>query len=443
MQRVVITGTGAVSPLGTSVEELWKNLCAGKQAIDAIPPVWRNYFTPKSTFWAPLPPFDPAAAGLSRVETMKLDTSAVLGIMAAVEALNNAKIEIQLRDKRKKTHTLSGIDTQRAGVCIGTGIGGTCSLVESQAHHITSPVRPFLDGMDGESGKKVHSLLQAPKRFNPFVVSMIMPNAIAAQLGIRFTLRGKNSTNSTACASGTMAVGEAYEAIASGRLDCALAGGVEYLNDIYGGVFRGFDTAGTLTDISDTARANRPFDRDRRGFLFSEGGSGMLVMESLEHAEKRNAPIVCEVSGFAQSYDAHNIMMIDPAGTQISAMIRRLLETAGKTPEDIAYINAHGTGTALNDEVESCVINSIFGTKTAVNSTKSLLGHTIGASGALEAIVTAHSLKKGVLHPSVNADTPMENIDVVQEKRAVCADHAISQSFAFGGNNGALLFSRV
>ncbi|ERP38782.1 beta-ketoacyl-[acyl-carrier-protein] synthase family protein [Chitinivibrio alkaliphilus] len=442
MERVVVTGTGAISPLGCCVDDMWNALCKGTPAIDTIPSWWRNYFSPKSSFWAPLPPLDPSAAGVSRVESMKLDRTAVLGIMAAVEALRQANIEIVLQDKRKKTHTLQGIDPHRAGVCMGTGVGGACSLVESQAHHITTPVHEQLASMDEEARTHTESLLQAPARFNPFVVSMIMPNAIAAQLGIRFGLKGKNSTNSTACASGTFALGSAFQAIQRGEMDFALAGGVEFLGDPYGGIFRGFDTAGTLTDIPQKERANRPFDSDRRGFLFSEGGCGMLVLESLSHAEKRGAPILCEISGFSHSYDAHNIMMIDKEGTEITRMLTDLLAMSNRSPQDITYINAHGTGTHLNDAVEARVISQLFGRNAAVNSTKSYMGHTIGAAGALEAIVTVLSIRHATIHASHNAESVSDDIDIVQKCRHIPVDHAISQSFAFGGNNGALLFSR-
>ena len=226
-----------------------------------------------------------------------------------------------------------------------------------------------------------------------------MPNALSANLGIRFGFHGQNQTICLACTSGTTAVGVAARAIQRGELDIALTGGAEYLNDPHGSIFRGFDAARTLVQNCHYPKeANRPFDVGRSGFLFAEGGAGVLVLESFERAAKRGATIIAEIAGFAESFDAFSMMSISPGGEQIERMMDRVLADVNVQQSDINYINAHGTGTEVNDREEANAIRKKFGPDVLVNATKSLIGHTIGASGALETIVTALTLRDGTAH---------------------------------------------
>ena len=275
---------------------------------------------------------------------------------------------------------------------------------------------------------------------NPFSVAMAMPNGTAAVLGIRYGIRGRNAVNAGACAAGTIAVGHALRAIQSGEVNFALAGGVEYLVDPLGGAFRSFDVVQALVRAGDTpARANRPFDAARSGFLFAEGGGAVLVVEEREHALRRNAPIVAELAGYAETFDAYSVMMPEPSGVQVERMIRMALADAGMEPADIDYVNAHGTGTVVNDALEATVLNRVFGERPLVNSTKGLIGHTIGASGAIEAAVAALSIRDQTTHPCANLDNPIPGLRYVRESGPFPIRAALSESFAFGGHNAAVV----
>ena len=224
----------------------------------------------------------------------------------------------------------------------------------------------------------------------------------------------------------------------------ALTGGSEYLDHSSGGIFRGFDIANTLVqDCEHPETANRPFDKRRSGFLFSQGGAAVLVLEEYEGARKRGAPIIAEVSGYAETFDAYSMMNIAPDGVEIERMIRLALEDAQLTPNEIDYVNAHGTGTQLNDMTEAMVIERVFGRDVLVNSTKSLLGHSIGASGAMEAVVTALSLKHQTTHVCKNLEEPISELNFVRSPGPREISAALSQSFAFGGHNAALVLRRI
>jgi 3-oxoacyl-[acyl-carrier-protein] synthase II len=279
-----------------------------------------------------------------------------------------------------------------------------------------------------------------PRRSNPFGVAMTMPNACSGNLGIKFKLLGSNNTFCAACASGTVAIGYAFKAVRSGELDLALAGGVEYLYDDYGATFSGFDTVRALAgNNEDPEKANRPFDKDRSGFLFSEGGGAVLVIEELEHARRRGARIYAEILGYAETCDGYNIMMMESSGYNIARMITQALADAGVSEKEVDYINSHGTGTVLNDETETRVIETVFGKKVLINSTKSLIGHTLGASGAIEAVVTTLSIYHKTTHPCRNLDNPMRDLNFVTKVASYPIRRAISQSFGFGGHNAVLV----
>jgi 3-oxoacyl-[acyl-carrier-protein] synthase II len=291
--------------------------------------------------------------------------------------------------------------------------------------------------------ENILGLMTHGPRFNPFEVSMVMPNAPAAVIGIKYTLTGPNETYCVACASGTVAVGNAYRAVRDGRVDVAIGGGCEYFGDEHGHIFRSFDVSGTLVrDCADPETANRPFDEKRSGFLFSQGAAATLVLEELEHARQRGAAIMAEMIGFAETFDAHSIMSLAPGGQQIERMIRDALVDADLQPHDVGYVNAHGTGTKNNDRTEAEVINRVFGKSVRVNSTKALVGHTIGASGAIEALVTALSLRDGTTHICKNLDTPVLGLNFVRNIERFDPHVGISQSFAFGGHNAAVVMRR-
>ena len=351
----------------------------------------------------PLTSIDYAAYGIGRTECLQLDPASILTQCAALQAIENSGLTLEIRNRRQRSFNVSGIDPNRAGVIIGTGIGGAKSFLENHDYHILSrPAKAAIDLVDSPTPNPSTELVRAlkhlhiPSRFNPLAVSMLMPNALSANLGIKFGFHGRNQTICLACASGTAAVGVASRAIQRGELDVALTGGAEYLNDPHGSIFRGFDAARTLVQNCDKPEeANRPFDVGRSGFLFAEGGSGVLVLENLERANKRGASIIAEIVGFAESFDAFSMMSISPGGEQIERMMDGVLEDAKVSPSDISYINSHGTGTEVNDREESNAIRKKFGAYVLVNATKSLIGHTIGASGALETIVTALTLRDG------------------------------------------------
>jgi 3-oxoacyl-[acyl-carrier-protein] synthase II len=246
-----------------------------------------------------------------------------------------------------------------------------------------------------------------------------------------------------ACAAGTVAVGNGFEAVRDGRVAIAVTGGSEYLYDEHGHIFRGFDVAGTLVrNCENPARANRPFDQERSGFLFSQGGAAVLVLEELEHARRRGAPIIAEVAGYAETFDAYSIMSLAPGGVQIERMLRAALANAGVDPNEVDYINAHGTGTENNDRTEAEVIERMFGGRPLVNATKSLLGHAIGASGAIEALVTALTLREGTTHICKNLESPIRDLNFVRKVPRADLNTGLSQSFAFGGHNAAVVLRR-
>ena len=272
---------------------------------------------------------------------------------------------------------------------------------------------------------------------------MLMPNAIPAHIGLKYSIKGPNLSYSVACASGTVAIGHAFHAVRDGTVDMAIAGGSEFLDDYYGGIFHGFDIAKALVrNCDDPDTANRPFDVNRSGFLFSQGGAAVLLLEDLETAMARGAPILAEIAGYAETFDAHSVMNIAPNGLEIERMMNAALVDAGMSAADIHYINAHGTGTQANDVVESEVIERVFGRDVLVNSTKSLIGHTIGASGAMEALVTVMSLEDQKVHVCRNLDEPIAHLNFVRETKSASLDAAFTQSFAFGGHNAGLVLKR-
>jgi 3-oxoacyl-[acyl-carrier-protein] synthase II len=450
-RRVVLTGAGAVSSIGIGVDEFWRNCLQGKSAVAPIPERWLRYSEPHSRIWAPLPKYDPEAFGITRIERLQLDPVSMLAIGAAREAIERAGFGIIPGEGRSRNFVLSGADAARTGVYFGTGIGGAQTFLHSHAYHThqranatlkTYAERCTIPG-DRETLENVLALIAPGPRYNPFVVPMLMPNAPSAAVGIKFSLTGPNATFCVACASGTVAIGNAYRAVRDNYVDVAIAGGSEYLYDEHGHIFRIFDVPGTLVrDCANPETANRPFDEKRSGFLFGEGGAAVLVLEELEHAQRRGATIMAELIGYSETFDAHSMMSLAPGGMQIERMIRGVLADADLEPQDVDYINAHGTSTKNNDQTEAEVINRVFGKSVRINSTKSLLGHTIGASGAFEALVTALTLRDGKTHVCKNLDQPLLDLNFVRTIEPFEPRVALSQSFAFGGHNAAIAFRK-
>ena len=450
-RRVVITGAGVISSIGTGADEFWQQCLLAQSVVAPIPERWLQYADLRSRLWTPLPDYDSESFGITRIEKLQLDPVSVLAISAAHQALENAGLQMTRSSVQSRALTLTGVDSTRVGVHLGTGIGGAHSFLENHAQHLYqrahASLKLYADQYATGSGREILdkslAFMSYPPRYHPFVVSMLMPNAPSAAVGIKFSFTGPNVTYCVACASGTVAVGHAYRAVSNGDVDICLAGGSEYLYDEHGHIFRGFDVAGTLArDAVDPQTVNRPFDERRTGFLFSQGGAAALVLEELEHAQRRGATIIAELIGFAETFDAHSMMSLAPDGKQIERMIRTAVADAGLTPPDIDYINTHGTGTRNNDETEAHVIQRVFGKSALINSTKSLLGHTIGASGAFEALVTALSLRDGKTHVCKNLEVPLLDLNFVRRVEQNDLEVGLSQSFAFGGHNAALVLRR-
>lgn len=452
-RRVAVTGLGVASSIGWDPIRFWESCLDGRSTIAPIPEQWSQYANYHSSIWAPLGSFDPEHLGVTRVEVAQNDPSALIVGFTARQALEQAGFELEVANKRANSFRIGGIDAERIGAFIGTGIGGANTFLDNYSVQILSAQKVRLAEAvsklpaDDERRLEIEEILEKlhhGRRFNPFAVSMLMPNAPPAHIGLKYTIKGPNLSYTIACASGTVAIGHAFRAVRDGVVDFAITGGVEYLNDHYGGVFHGFDIAKALVrDCQDPETANRPFDVNRSGFLFSEGGAACLFLEDLDGAVARGAPVLAEIAGFAETFDAYSVMSIAPDGHQIERMMTNAVADAGLKTSDIHYVNAHGTGTQANDEVESEVIGRVFGRDVLVNSTKSLIGHTIGASGAIEALVTVMTLATQKAHTCKNLEEPLTDLNFVRGTTAADMQAALTQSFAFGGHNAGLVMRRV
>jgi 3-oxoacyl-[acyl-carrier-protein] synthase II len=437
---VVITGIGAVSSLGCGADALWEGCLTDQVVAEPVPASWSVYYRAASRNWAPLPAIDFRAQGFSRQELLVMGMPSVLALCAAQEAWRQAALP---------TAPMKGNDSWRSGVYLGTGLGGAKAPFDNYRAHLLSGLKPHLENAlsaapdDARLSEHLAALKLHP-RVHPLVICQTMPNAATATLSMAFGFRGAAETLCHACASGTVAIGRAYEAIQRGELSLALAGGVEHLRDNAGGVFMGFDRLQTLArPLASGEPENRPFDRKRSGFLFSEGGAGMVVLESAEHAQARGAKVLAEVRAFGANADAHSMVALDEEGRAISRLYTEVLDSAGLGCADIDYINAHGTGTELNDAVESKLLERYFGPTPLVNSTKSVLGHSIGASGALEVVVTVKSLLTQQVHASRNLDDPIADLNFCRQSGSAQINHALTESFGFGGHNAVLILGRA
>lgn len=454
-RRVVVTGLGVVSALGSDPESLWRACLAGETRVEAIPAAWRRAEL-RSRAWAPLgAAARPESALLGRAEPRRLDATSQMTIAAAAQALAGAGLELAVADGKRRTYRVRAWEPEQTGIFMGTGAAGIVSMLAYGGHVGIAAPRERLralaarlrEGGDETAAAEAGAIaeqLVTPAVFNPFAVAMSMSNSLSANLSIKVGARGPTPTLAGACAAGTMAIGRAARAIARGECDAALAGGAEHLGDAWGGIFRAFDAVGALAHGElPPERINRPFDRDRSGFLFAEGGCAVLALEDLDAARRRGAPLLAEVRGYAESSDAHDIMAPDPGGEGVRRAIAACLADAALDGGDVGHVNAHGTGTPGNDGVEAAAIAAVVGRHPVVTSTKSLLGHTLGASGALEAVLTVLALRDQVVHPTRNLEHPVEELPFARSATPVVMRHAISQSFAFGGHNAVIALSLV
>ena len=407
-KRVVITGMGTINPVGNNLNDYWNALLEGKCGIDIIKAFDPSDFKAKTA--GEVKDFNPSEL-IGRKEAKRLDRFSQFAIVAAKEALAHSKLDM---DK---------IDKNRAGAVIGSGIGGLATIEAEQTKLLNS----------------------GPDRVSPLFIPMAISNMAAGNVAITIGLKGICTSVVTACASATNAIGEAFKLIQSGNQDIVFAGGAEA--SITPLAIAGFASMTALSTSTDPKRASIPFDKDRDGFVMGEG-AGVLVLESLEHAQERGADIYGEIVGYGCSSDAYHITSPEPSGEGGARAMSNALEDANVKPEEVIYINAHGTSTPYNDKIETAAIKRVFGEHSkdmVINSTKSMTGHLLGAAGAVEAIASIMSLKEGVVHPTVGLVTPDEECDldyVKEEKRVVDVKYAISNSLGFGGHNASLLFKK-
>lgn len=405
-RRVVVTGMGALSPLGIGVKASWEACTEGRSGIRRI-----TKFDPaayKTQIAGEVDQFDPAAY-LDPKEMRRYDPFCQYALVASQMAMEDSGLQVTERLQ------------DRAGVIVGTGFGGLETFERNY--------RLFL-----ESG---------PRKISPFFIPMMIANMASGLVAVRFGIRGPNSCTVTACAASSHAIGDAFKVIQRGQADVMLAGGTEA--SLTGLTLGGFDVMkATSTRNSEPQRASRPFDRDRDGFVPAEGAA-MLILEELGHARSRGARIYAEILGYGLSNDAHHYTAPDPEGRGAALCMKMALEDAGVAPEEVEYINAHGTSTPLNDAVETLAIKSVFGEqayRVPISSTKSMTGHLLGAAGALELIFTCLTICEGVIPPTINYETPDPECDldyVPNQARTARVRTAMSNSFGFGGTNACLV----
>jgi 3-oxoacyl-[acyl-carrier-protein] synthase II len=407
--RVVVTGLGVISPVGTGKDVFWQNLIAGKSGIG---PVTRFDVSDMPTKIAgEINDFDPGLY-MDRKEARRMDRFAQFALAAAKLAVTDSKLDLEQEDR------------DRIGVVVGCGIGGVITFEEQKETLIS----------------------KGPGRVSPFFVPMLISNMGAGHISINMKLQGPSNTVVTACASATNAVGEALRILQHGDVDVCLAGGTEApLTPL---AFAGFCSMRAMsTRNEEPTRASRPFDLDRDGFIMGEG-AGILVLETLEHAKARDAHIYAEVVGYGSTCDAHHITSPAPGGTGAAKAMAIAIKDAGLTPADISYINAHGTSTDANDANESAAIKSVFGDSAksvAISSTKSMTGHLMGAAGGVELIACAMAIEEGIVPPTINYETPDPVCDldyVPNEARRMPVKAAMSNSLGFGGHNASVVLKK-
>lgn len=408
-RRVVVTGLGLVTPLGTGVKKTWDNLCAGKSGIDKITRFDTSDYAVKIA--AEVKDFQ-VDEFLDSKTAKHLELFVQYAVAAAKMALEDSGFLI------------TDENAHRVGSILGCGLGGLPTI--EHYHQVM--------------------LEKGPKKITPFFIPMVIPNMGAGQVSIILKTKGPNLSLSTACAAGTHAVGEAYRSILMGDCDVAFTGGSESV--ICPMAVGGFNSMKALSKENDSPQtASRPFDRDRSGFIIGEGG-GVLLLESLEHAQARNAKIYAEVVGYGMSGDGYHMAAPPDDGEGAARCMQMALNSAGMIPDDIDYINAHGTSTPLNDLCETRAIKTVFGahaSKLAISSTKSMTGHLLGGAGGIEAVFIALALTEQTAPPTMNLENPSEECDldyVPNHARKMNIRAAMSNSFGFGGTNAVLIMKR-
>ncbi len=408
MTRIAVTGLGAVTPLGNDVPSTWDAAVNGRSGIDFIQAFETDGLPIRIA--AEIKGFDPLSVASAK-DARKLENYVLISLSAAKEALADAQ--------------LTDFDPDRVGIIFGSAIGGVTMIAE-QALILKE---------------------RGPDRVAPSFLPNVLVDTASGQMAISLGIKGPNYAIVSACATGSHAIGEAAELIKRGWADAAIAGGVESCVDPL--ILAGFTAMrGLASENEYPPRASRPFDATRDGFVIGEG-AGAVLLESWEHAEARGAEIYAEVLGYGASNDAHHLAQPEPEAVGVAAMMRTALERAGVAPERVGYINAHGTATPLGDVAETKAIKAVFGDhayKLAVSSTKSMMGHTFGAAGAIEAILSILALRNGVLPPTINYRNPDPECDldyVPNEAREVQVDVALSNAMGLGGHNGCVLFGRA
>ena len=408
IRRVVVTGIGAVTPLGLNADESWKAMVEGKNGIAPITLFDTANF--KTKLAAEVKGFDPHTI-LEKADIVKTDRYSMFGLAASQEAVDDSGI-------------LGTVEPERFAVYFGSGIGGITSF----------------------ASEHTKLMEKGPRRVSPYFVPMMIANMAAGMIAIRFNCQGAALPAVTACASGSNAIGEAIRAIRHGYADAVITGGCEAaITDI--GV-AGFINMQALSVSEDVNAASLPFDKRRAGFVIGEGGAA-LILEEYEHAKARGAKIYAEAVGYGSTCDAHHITAPDPEAGGASRAMKQALEEAGYTESDKIYINAHGTGTPLNDKSETKAVKLALGDKAKdalISSTKSMTGHMLGAAGAIEAIVCVKALSEGIIPPTINLNEPDEECDLNYcPNKAVKADIdlAVSNSLGFGGHNACVAFRKI
>lgn len=409
-RRVVITGLGMVSPLGNDVTTTWNALKEAQSGINILEQFDTSAFSTR--FGGSIKNFD-SEPYMPAKDAKRMDVFILYGVAAGAQAMQDAGLDGE-----------DSFDPARFGAAIGSGIGGI-TAIEINSELIRN---------------------SGPRKVSPFFVPGSIINMLSGTLSIRYNLQGPNIAVTTACTTGTHNIGLAAQMIATGQADLMLAGGAEMATSPVG--LGGFCAARALSTRNDNPQAaSRPFDKDRDGFVLSDG-AGIMVLEEYEHARKRGARIYAEISGFGMSADAFHMTSPSENGRGAATCMRNALLSAGMNPEDIQYINAHGTSTLAGDIAETQAIKSVFGQyaeSLPVSSTKSMLGHLLGAAGAVEAIVCVMSLHDQVITPTINLDNPDPQCDldyVPGTSRNVRLNAVLSNSFGFGGTNGSLIFKR-
>ena len=409
MRRVVITGLGAVTPIGNNVEAMWDSVKASKCGIDRI-----THFDPTDwsvTVAGEVKNFN-AEEIMSRSEARKMDLFTQYALVAATEAMNDSGIDMEKEQ------------SERCGVIFSSGIGGLGTIQR--------------ECLRGEQ--------KGYERLSPHFIPMSITNMAAGHIAIRFSIHGMCTCVVTACAGGTNAIGDAFRQIKDGYHDIMFCGGSEASITTLG--IGGFASMKALSTASDPMRASIPFDKERGGFVMGEG-AGVLILEEYEHAKKRGAKIYCELAGYGATCDANHVTAPLADGSMAAACMKKAMEEAQISPEDMDYINAHGTSTVLNDKSETKAVKLAFGEaakKLAISSTKSMTGHLLGASGAVEAIITTLAVQNDSMPATVNYREYDEECDldiIPNEMRKATVNYAMSNSLGFGGHNASLVFKKI